>query len=198
MTARARRAPDRGLKLITAAFFLSLYAALLLEIASGWKTPGVAFARHFLPPTPTLNETRNTRVTIGVDSAICFVVTMGLYWIGSTLGLSVSGSADVHRRATSGLRKAGLLATGFVIAATLTVVMERLADMHTPGVILASALIYGPDYPPNIRFLLWAAVWIFTDFLLCFGAVCAVYCAASVLWRNSKADPAAMVIRGRE
>ena len=69
------------------------------------------------------------------------------------------------------LRRIVLITTVFTLSIVLTLVVEMLAKMHTPGWILAYELLHGPDANLALVALLWIAV----DFLLCLAVVWGLY-----------------------
>jgi hypothetical protein len=65
------------------------------------------------------------------------------------------------------LKRVALAGGGIALSAMLTLLEERLANMHTPGTYVAGRLFNGP----NTNIALAGLVWIGVDFLLWFAVL---------------------------
>ncbi len=72
------------------------------------------------------------------------------------------------------LKKVGLLAVWLVLSLGLLVLLERFANMHTPGVFLAAWAAKATS-PGSLAMSLWFGVWVGVDFVLCFAGVYGLY-----------------------
>jgi hypothetical protein len=63
---------------------LSIPLTVLIEKAMGFVTTGTLTLRYLIPDTGGLSDLgRNLAIAIGVDTAICFAVILGLYSLGA-------------------------------------------------------------------------------------------------------------------
>jgi hypothetical protein len=68
------------------AALFSIPIAVFIDRALGFVSPGTLTLRYLIPDTGGLSDFgRNLAIAIGVDSALCFGMILGLYYLSSKL-----------------------------------------------------------------------------------------------------------------
>ena len=78
----------------------------------------------------------------------------------------------MHLMSHPHLRKIALIAGGIAVSVVLTLAVENLAQMHTPGVFVVGKL-FPPS--PDANIVVLGFVWLGVDFLLCFAVLSGAY-----------------------